>query len=173
LFTAVRKPLRQVESASLPTMDVRHCSPRLSSNCRQLNTRTLCIRGTLIHESARLSDTRTCCAGGLRARSTGRVSGRQRAGFMQDAVYEFPRTPQPVEKVVVGPVGSPKEARNKAKTLRKRRFQLLVRGLKRARRSFSTRWPLLGSSVNALRSLATREGDLTQVGPAPSSARRR
>jgi hypothetical protein len=30
---------------------------------------------------------------------------------------EFPRSPQPVEKVVVGPVGGPKEARTKAKIL--------------------------------------------------------
>jgi hypothetical protein len=33
---------------------------------------------------------------------------------------------QPVEKVIVGPVGGSKEARSKAKTLRKRRFQPLV-----------------------------------------------
>jgi transposase len=46
---------------------------------------------------------------------------------------------------IIGPVGGPKEARNKAKTLRKRRFQPRTRGLKRARRSFSTRWGFLGS----------------------------
>ena len=39
-----------------------------------------------------------------------------------------PRRDQPVEKVVVCPVGGPKEARNKAKTLRNRRFQTLNRG---------------------------------------------
>src|SRR3712207_5153509 len=55
----------------------------------------------------------------------------------------IPKTNQPVEKVVVGPVGGPKEARNKAKTLRKRRFQPLLQTLKRARRSFSTRWIVL------------------------------
>jgi hypothetical protein len=44
-----------------------------------------------------------------------------------------------VEKVVVGPVGGPKDAQNKVKTLRKRRFQPLNQGLKRAQRSFSTR----------------------------------
>src|SRR5215207_8676258 len=32
-------------------------------------------------------------------------------------------TPQPVEKVVVGPVGSPKEPENKSKTLRKQRIR--------------------------------------------------
>jgi hypothetical protein len=46
---------------------------------------------------------------------------------------------QRVEKVVVGPVGGPKELENKAKTLRERRFQPLNRGQKRVRRSFSTR----------------------------------
>jgi hypothetical protein len=51
---------------------------------------------------------------------------------------------QPVEKVVVGPVGGPKGARNKAKTLRKRRFQPPLQRLKRAQRSFSTRWGVLG-----------------------------
>ena len=35
---------------------------------------------------------------------------------------ELPRMSEPVEKVVVGPVGGPKEARNKAKTLHKRSF---------------------------------------------------
>jgi hypothetical protein len=39
-----------------------------------------------------------------------------------------PKTIQAVEKVVVGPVGGPKEAPNKAKTLRKRRFQPLKTG---------------------------------------------
>src|SRR5215208_3010009 len=43
-----------------------------------------------------------------------------------------------VEKVVVGPVGSPRESENKAKTLPKRRIQPLNRGQKRAQRSFST-----------------------------------
>src|SRR3712207_5887915 len=38
-----------------------------------------------------------------------------------------------------------KRARNKAKTLRKRRFQPLNQGLKRARRSFSTGWGVLGN----------------------------
>jgi hypothetical protein len=55
-------------------------------------------------------------------------------------VSTVPKRNQPVEKVAVGPVGGPKEARNKAKILRKRRFQPLVQTLKRARRSFSTRW---------------------------------
>ena len=54
-------------------------------------------------------------------------------------VFVVYKQEQPVEKVVVGPVGGPKEARNKGKTLRKRRFQPLVQRLKRARRSFSTR----------------------------------
>jgi hypothetical protein len=53
-----------------------------------------------------------------------------------------------LKKVVVGPIGGPKEAQNEAKTLRKRRFQPLVQTLKRARRSFSTRCHLLGKSVN-------------------------
>jgi hypothetical protein len=39
---------------------------------------------------------------------------------MQHAGNELPRTHQPVEKVVVGPLGSPREPENKAKTLRKR-----------------------------------------------------
>ena len=46
---------------------------------------------------------------------------------------------QPVEKVVVGSVGGPKQAQNKAKTLRNRRFQFRNWGLKRAQRSVSTR----------------------------------
>jgi hypothetical protein len=60
---------------------------------------------------------------------------------------EVPRRGQPVEKVDVGPVGGPKEARNKAKTLREQHIQPLNQGLKRARRSFSTRWGVLGSSA--------------------------
>jgi hypothetical protein len=44
-----------------------------------------------------------------------------------------------VEKVDAGLFGGPRETRNKAKTLRKRRSQPLSQGLKRARRSFSTR----------------------------------
>ena len=59
------------------------------------------------------------------------------------------KTIQPVEKVDVGLVGGPKEARNKAKTLRKRRFQPLVQRLKRARRSFSTRWTLPTASLSS------------------------
>src|SRR5215207_5258840 len=55
-------------------------------------------------------------------------------------------TPQPVEKVVVGPVGSPKEPENKSKTLRKQRIRPPNRGHNRARRSFSTRWGILGNS---------------------------
>jgi hypothetical protein len=35
---------------------------------------------------------------------------------------QLPRINEPVEKVVVGPVGGPKEAQNKAKTLQKRSF---------------------------------------------------
>jgi hypothetical protein len=47
---------------------------------------------------------------------------------MQHLVYELLRRPQRVEKVVIGPVGGPKELENKAKTLQKRRFQPLNRG---------------------------------------------
>jgi hypothetical protein len=43
---------------------------------------------------------------------------------------------QPVEKVVVGPVGGPSEPKNKAETLPKRRIRPPNRGPKRARRSF-------------------------------------
>jgi hypothetical protein len=68
--------------------------------------------------------------------------------FMQDRGYGVPRTLQCVEKVVVGPVSGPKEARTKAKTLQKRRFQPLNQEHKRARRGFSTRWLPLGSWVN-------------------------
>src|SRR5215203_1341295 len=57
---------------------------------------------------------------------------------------------QPVEKVVVGPVGGPKEARNQPKTLQRRRFQRLNRGQNRARRSFSTGWGLRRSSQRKL-----------------------
>jgi hypothetical protein len=53
---------------------------------------------------------------------------------------QVPRRGQAVEKVVVEPVGGPKEAQNKAKTLHKGRFQTLNRELKRAHRTFSTRW---------------------------------
>jgi hypothetical protein len=45
-------------------------------------------------------------------------------------------TSQPVEKVVVGPVGGSKEARNKAKTLRKRRFQPLNQGAEESAKEF-------------------------------------
>src|ERR671933_155770 len=61
-------------------------------------------------------------------------------------ITELPRTTQAVEKVVVGPVSGPKEARKKAKTLRKRHFQSSNRGAKSAQRSFSTRWCGLGDS---------------------------
>jgi hypothetical protein len=59
---------------------------------------------------------------------------------------EVPGIGQPVEKVVVGQVGSPREPENKAKTLQKRRIQPLNRGQKGARRSFSTGWGVLRSS---------------------------
>jgi hypothetical protein len=55
---------------------------------------------------------------------------------------------QAVEKVIVSPVGGPKVARNKAKTLRNGAFQPLNRGLKGARRSFSTRCSLPRTLVN-------------------------
>jgi hypothetical protein len=55
------------------------------------------------------------------------------------------RRGQPVEKVVVGPVGSPKHPRTQAKTLQNRGFKPLNRGKKRARGSFSTGWGVLGS----------------------------
>src|SRR5215216_1912121 len=48
------------------------------------------------------------------------------------------QTFEPVEKVVVGPVGSPKHPKTQAKTLQNRRFKPLNRGQKRARGSFST-----------------------------------
>jgi hypothetical protein len=58
---------------------------------------------------------------------------------------EVLRILQPVEKVVVGPVGSPREPENKSKTLRKRRIRPPNRRNKRARWSFSTRWSILRS----------------------------
>ena len=67
---------------------------------------------------------------------------------MHDLVFRLRRILQPVEKVDVGPVGGPREAQNKAKTLQKRRFQPLVQRLKRARWSFSTGCLLLRTSVN-------------------------
>jgi hypothetical protein len=70
------KPLKQAESANRLTTDVRHCSRRLSSNCRQLHKQILGTRGKLIHRSASLFDTRTCCAGGLRARGSGKGIGQ-------------------------------------------------------------------------------------------------
>jgi hypothetical protein len=69
----------------------------------------------------------------------------QRVLLSQLLDTEGPRVYQRVEKVDVGPVGGPKEARNKAKILQKRRFLPLNRGQKRARRSFSTRCYVLGS----------------------------
>jgi hypothetical protein len=54
---------------------------------------------------------------------------------------------QAVEEVIVNPVGGPKVARNKAKTLRNGVFQPLNRALKGARSSLSTRWDVLGSSL--------------------------
>ena len=70
------KPLRQGESANRPTTDVRYCSRRLSSNCRQLQKQILGIKGNLIHRSASLFDTRACCAGGLRASGSGKDVGQ-------------------------------------------------------------------------------------------------
>ena len=58
---------------------------------------------------------------------------------------QLPRRGQPVEKVVVGSVGSPKHPRTQAKTLQNRGFKPLNRGQKRARGSFSTGWGVLGS----------------------------
>ena len=55
-----------------------------------------------------------------------------RAIYVSDAVGRG----QAVEKVIVRPVGGPKVARNKAKTLRNGVFQPLNRGQKGARRSF-------------------------------------
>jgi hypothetical protein len=43
---------------------------------------------------------------------------------------------QPVEKVVVGPVGGSREPENKAKTLRKQRIQPLNRGGRERERVF-------------------------------------
>ena len=51
-----------------------------------------------------------------------------------------PKTFEPVEKVVVGPVGSPKHLGTKAKILRNRGSKLPSRAREQARRSFSTRW---------------------------------
>src|SRR5215204_1912536 len=52
-----------------------------------------------------------------------------------------------VEKVVVGPVGSPKHARTQAKTLQNRGFKPLNRGQKRSCGSFSTGCRALSTSV--------------------------
>jgi hypothetical protein len=70
------KPLKQAESSNRLTTDVRHCSRRLSSNCRQLHKQMQGIKGNLIHRSASLFDSRTCCAGGLRARGSGKDVGQ-------------------------------------------------------------------------------------------------
>jgi hypothetical protein len=52
---------------------------------------------------------------------------------------EVPRRSQAVEKVVVAPAGGSNEARNKARTLRKRRSQPLNRGAeKSAKECFNT-----------------------------------
>src|SRR5215207_5481347 len=59
----------------------------------------------------------------------------------------FPRKPRPVEKVVVGPVGSPKHSRTQAKTLQNRGFKPLNRGQKRSCGSFSTGCRALSTSV--------------------------
>jgi hypothetical protein len=53
-----------------------------------------------------------------------RVSGRQQADSMQYLGFELLRTHQPVEKVVVGPVGGPKQGQNTTE----RRFESLIRG---------------------------------------------
>jgi hypothetical protein len=47
---------------------------------------------------------------------------------------------QPVEKVVVCPLGDPRDLENETETLQIRRIQSLNRGQKSTRRSFSTRW---------------------------------
>src|SRR5215213_7061519 len=48
------KPLKQDESTNRPTTDVRYCSRRLSSNCRQLHKQIQGIKGNLIHRPASL-----------------------------------------------------------------------------------------------------------------------
>jgi hypothetical protein len=81
-----------------------------------------------------------CAGGGVEV-----IEAAARAGVYQPRPFSMPLftgvrgKQQPVEKVDVGPAGSPKEPRNKAKTLRIHRFQPSNQGLKRARRSFSTR----------------------------------
>src|SRR5919107_6173821 len=63
-------------------------------------------------------------------------------------MLELRRTPQPVEKVVVGPIGGPREPENKAETLPKRRIRPPNRAPERARRSFSTGCPLPRAPLN-------------------------
>jgi hypothetical protein len=55
---------------------------------------------------------------------------------MRHPAYGLPRTLQAVEKVIVSPVGGPKVAGNKAKTLRKGVFQPLNRGAERSAKEF-------------------------------------
>jgi hypothetical protein len=71
----------------------------------------------------------------------GEFSKHARYGFSDFAFVEFsevqlPLYGQPVEKVLVGPVGGPRKPENKAKTPQKQRIQPLNRGQKRARRGF-------------------------------------
>jgi hypothetical protein len=65
----------------------------LSSNCRQLHTQILCIKGNLIQRSASLFDTPTCCAGGFVQEARERMTGRQQTGSMQDPANGLRRTP--------------------------------------------------------------------------------
>jgi hypothetical protein len=73
---------------------------------------------------------------------------------------ELRRTYQPVEKVVVGPVGGPRVPENKAKTLRKWRIRPPNRRHDRARGRFSTRCYLLGTRVNRTKIAGTHASDL-------------
>jgi hypothetical protein len=76
-------------------------------------------------------------------------------GFMQDSAYGFPRRPQAVEKVVVGPIGSLKQLQNTSKPLRnttKPGFKALDQGLQNHTREFFN--TLTPSSTT---SLITRE----------------
>src|SRR5215212_8206580 len=79
-----------------------------------------------------------------RVRHTGRSVAA--SAYLLTLFTRVRRRGQPVEKVVVGPVGSPRESENKSKTLRIRRIRPPNRRYKRARRSFSTRWGILRTS---------------------------
>ena len=83
-------------------------------------------------------------------------------------IRSVPKTFQRVEKVVVGPIASPKHLKTQAKTLQNRGFRPLNEGQKRVRGGFSTRWFLFDSHIPPL-SMEGYTAQATVSQPVPES----